>query len=161
MSHLGDIVLFAEMVLAKFRVCFLTSEYDCSLTFSVKISSPIIKDGKMYRTELLRCTSRVYQLDDLSPEHKSAFATWYKAIFDSNSEGIDDALLRYCVSALAMEVMFHFPVVQRNPKFSCKSPPHYSRRLPWLARKTDWTTTRCRPVCHTSLDRCSGGHSLA
>lgn len=76
-SHLGDIVLFAEMVLAKFR-----------------ISSPIIKDGKMYRTELLRCTSRVHQQDDLSPEHKSAFATWYKAIFDSNSEGIDDALLR-------------------------------------------------------------------
>lgn len=86
-SHLGDIVLFAEMVLAKFR-----------------ISSPIIKDGKMYRTELLRCTSRVYQLDELSPEHKSAFATWYKAIFDSNSEGIDDALLRTTKPQILLQI---------------------------------------------------------
>ncbi|KAG1761900.1 mediator complex subunit Med5-domain-containing protein [Suillus occidentalis] len=86
-SHLGDIVLFAEMVLAKFR-----------------ISSPIIKDGKVYRTELLRCTSRVYQLDDLSPEHKSAFATWYKAIFDSNSEGIDDALLRTTKPQILLQI---------------------------------------------------------
>ncbi|KAG2366610.1 mediator complex subunit Med5-domain-containing protein [Suillus spraguei] len=86
-SHLGDIVLFAEMVLAKFR-----------------ISSPIIKDGKIYRTELLRCTSRVYQLDELSPEHKSAFATWYKAIFDSNSEGIDDALLRTTKPQILLQI---------------------------------------------------------
>ncbi|KAG2044771.1 mediator complex subunit Med5-domain-containing protein [Suillus americanus] len=86
-SHLGDIVLFAEMVLAKFR-----------------ISSPIIKDGKMYRTELLRCTSRVYQLDELSPEHKSAFVTWYKAIFDSNSEGIDDALLRTTKPQILLQI---------------------------------------------------------
>ncbi|KAG1899144.1 mediator complex subunit Med5-domain-containing protein [Suillus fuscotomentosus] len=86
-SHLGDIVLFAEMVLAKFR-----------------ISSPIIKDGKMYRTELLRCTSRVYQLDELSLEHKSAFATWYKAIFDSNSEGIDDALLRTTKPQILLQI---------------------------------------------------------
>lgn len=86
-SHLGDIVLFAEMVLAKFR-----------------ISSPIIKDGKMYRTELLRCTSRVHQQDDLSPEHKSAFATWYKAIFDSNSEGIDDALLRTTKPQILLQI---------------------------------------------------------
>ncbi|KAG1783872.1 mediator complex subunit Med5-domain-containing protein [Suillus placidus] len=86
-SHLGDIVLFAEMVLAKFR-----------------ISSPIIKDGKFYRTELLRCTSRVYQLDELSPEHKSAFVTWYKAIFDSNSEGIDDALLRTTKPQILLQI---------------------------------------------------------
>jgi mediator of RNA polymerase II transcription subunit 5 len=59
-----------------------------------QISSPIIKGGKTYRTELLRHTSRVYQADELSPEHKSAFTTWFKAIFDSSSEGIDDAILR-------------------------------------------------------------------
>lgn len=86
-SHLGDIVLFAEMVLAKFR-----------------ISSPIMKDGKMYRTELLRCTSRVYQVDELSPEHKSAFATWFKAIFDINSEGIDDALLRTTKPQILLQI---------------------------------------------------------
>ncbi|KAG1757493.1 mediator complex subunit Med5-domain-containing protein [Suillus lakei] len=86
-SHLGDIVLFAEMVMAKFR-----------------ISSPIIKDGKMYRTELLRCTSRVYQPDELSPEHKSAIATWYKAIFDSNSEGIDDALFRTTKPQILLQI---------------------------------------------------------
>ncbi|KAG1755207.1 mediator complex subunit Med5-domain-containing protein [Suillus paluster] len=86
-SHLGDIVLFAEMVLAKFR-----------------ISSPIIKGGKMYRTELLRCTSRVYQVDELSPEHKSAFVTWFKAIFDSSSEGIDDALLRTTKPQILLQI---------------------------------------------------------
>ncbi|KAF9229359.1 hypothetical protein BS17DRAFT_771335 [Gyrodon lividus] len=76
-SHLGDIVLFAQMVLTKFQ-----------------ISMPSLKKGaKDFRTDFLR-SSRVYHPDDLPPEMKTVFAGWFKAIFDSSSEGIDDTILR-------------------------------------------------------------------
>ncbi|KAG6334298.1 hypothetical protein ID866_4795 [Astraeus odoratus] len=76
-SHLGNIVLFVQMVLTKFR-----------------ISSPTLKKGdKVVRTDFLR-SSRVYSVDDLPHEAKSVFSGWFKAIFDSSSEGIDDIILR-------------------------------------------------------------------
>ncbi|KIJ68368.1 hypothetical protein HYDPIDRAFT_124791 [Hydnomerulius pinastri MD-312] len=76
-SHLGDIVLFIEMVLTKFQ-----------------ISAPTLRKGdKVLRTDLLR-SSRIYHLDELPAEIKTVFAGWFKAIFDSSSEGIDDTILR-------------------------------------------------------------------
>ncbi|KAF8843987.1 hypothetical protein BDN67DRAFT_1066405 [Paxillus ammoniavirescens] len=76
-SHLGDIVLFVQMVLSKFQ-----------------ISAPSFKKGaKVFRTDFLR-SSRVYHPDELPPEMKSVFTGWFKAIFDSSSEGIDDTILR-------------------------------------------------------------------
>ncbi|KAF9242868.1 hypothetical protein BU15DRAFT_86664 [Melanogaster broomeanus] len=70
-SHLGDIVLFAQM-----------------------ISAPSLKKGtKVFRTDLLR-SSRVYHPDELPSEMKIVFTGWFKAIFDSSSEGIDDTILR-------------------------------------------------------------------
>ncbi|KIJ21680.1 hypothetical protein PAXINDRAFT_105041 [Paxillus involutus ATCC 200175] len=76
-SHLGDIVLFVQMVLSKFQ-----------------ISAPSFKKGaKLFRTDFLR-SSRVYHPDELPPGMKSVFTGWFKAIFDSSSEGIDDTILR-------------------------------------------------------------------
>ncbi|KIM67250.1 hypothetical protein SCLCIDRAFT_109053 [Scleroderma citrinum Foug A] len=76
-SHLGNIVLFVQMLLTKFR-----------------ISSPTLKKGdKVLRTDFLR-SSRVYNADDLPAEAKFVFAGWFKAIFDSSNEGIDDTILR-------------------------------------------------------------------
>ncbi|KAL4071001.1 mediator complex subunit Med5-domain-containing protein [Scleroderma citrinum] len=76
-SHLGNIVLFVQMLLTKFRIS----------------SSTVKKGDKALRTDFLR-SSRVYYADDLPPEVKSVFAGWFKAIFDSSSEGIDDTILR-------------------------------------------------------------------
>ncbi|KIK93655.1 hypothetical protein PAXRUDRAFT_144629 [Paxillus rubicundulus Ve08.2h10] len=75
-SHLGDIVLFVQMVLSKFEA-----------------TSSFKKGAKVFRTDFLR-SSRVYHPDELPPEMRSVFAGWFKAIFDSSSEGIDDTILR-------------------------------------------------------------------
>ncbi|KAG9314425.1 hypothetical protein JVU11DRAFT_5222 [Chiua virens] len=76
-SHLGDVVLFIQMVLTKFQ-----------------ISAPSLRrNGKVLSTEILR-SSRVYHAEDLPLDVRSVFAGWFKAIFDSSSEGIDDTILR-------------------------------------------------------------------
>ncbi|KAH0838360.1 mediator complex subunit Med5-domain-containing protein [Lanmaoa asiatica] len=76
-SHLGDVVLFIQMVLTKFQ-----------------ISAPSLRRGsKVLRTDFLR-SSRVYHTEDLPPDVKTVFTGWFKAIFDSSSEGIDDTILR-------------------------------------------------------------------
>ncbi|KAG6381238.1 hypothetical protein JVT61DRAFT_5642 [Boletus reticuloceps] len=77
-SHLGDVVLFIQMVLTKFR----------------SISAPSLRRGsKVLRTDILR-SSRAYHPDDLPPDVKLVFTGWFKAIFDKSSEGIDDTILR-------------------------------------------------------------------
>lgn len=77
-SHLGNIVLFVQVVLTKFRIS----------------ASTLKKGDKVLRTDFLR-SSRVYHLDDLPLEAKSVFPAWFKAIFDSSSDnGIDDAIFR-------------------------------------------------------------------
>ncbi|KAI9572901.1 hypothetical protein HD554DRAFT_2014555 [Boletus coccyginus] len=76
-THLGDVVLFIQMVLTKFQ-----------------ISAPSLRrSGKVLRTDILR-SSRVYHAEDLIPDVKAVFSGWFKAIFDSSSEGIDDTILR-------------------------------------------------------------------
>ncbi|KAH7931048.1 hypothetical protein BV22DRAFT_1053726 [Leucogyrophana mollusca] len=77
-SHLGDIVLFVQLVLGRFQ-----------------ISASALKRGdKVLPTDYLRSTATIYRLDELSGENVTAFNAWFKAIFDSNSEGIDDTILR-------------------------------------------------------------------
>jgi mediator of RNA polymerase II transcription subunit 5 len=39
----------------------------------------------------------VYAVKDLTGENMTAFAAWFKALFDSGSEGIEDTILR-CVA---------------------------------------------------------------
>ncbi|KAI6031767.1 mediator complex subunit Med5-domain-containing protein [Pisolithus microcarpus] len=70
-SHLGNIVL------TKFRIS----------------ASTLKKGDTRLRTDFLR-SSRVYHLDDLPAEAKSVFPAWFKAIFDTSSDGIEDTILR-------------------------------------------------------------------
>lgn len=59
-----------------------------------QISAPSLrKGGKVLRTDVLR-SSRIYHSEDLPPDVKMVFAAWFKAIFESSSEGIEDTILR-------------------------------------------------------------------
>jgi len=42
----------------------------------------------------LKSTAAVHAIDDLSGEDAAAFGAWFKALFDSSSEGIEDTILR-------------------------------------------------------------------
>ena len=44
--------------------------------------------------DLLDSAGVVYRVDDLKGEDLAAFNTWHKALFDSQSEGIEDSVLR-------------------------------------------------------------------
>ncbi|KAJ6604728.1 mediator complex subunit Med5-domain-containing protein [Mycena vulgaris] len=77
-SHLGDVVLFVQSTLTRFHL-----ETDIFTSGVRSISSGF-----------LRSTAIVHRLDDLSEEDAIAFNAWYKALFDSSSEGIEDTILR-------------------------------------------------------------------
>ncbi|KAJ7786401.1 hypothetical protein B0H16DRAFT_30240 [Mycena metata] len=77
-SHLGDVVLFVQSTLARFHL-----ETDI-----------FTSEGRSISSGFLRSTAIVHRLDDLSGEDAIAFHAWYKALFDSSSEGIEDTILR-------------------------------------------------------------------
>ena len=84
------------MVLTKFQASIFHPYVliNCVRINVVQISAPSLrKGGKVLRTEFLR-SSRVYHPEDLPLDVKTVFTGWFKAIFDSSSEGIDDTILR-------------------------------------------------------------------
>ncbi|KAJ7293655.1 hypothetical protein C8J57DRAFT_33900 [Mycena rebaudengoi] len=76
-SHLGDVVLFLQY-LSRFHL-----ETD---VFSF--------GGRSISSAFLRSTAVVHTIGALSGEDAIAFTAWYKALFDSRSEGIEDTILR-------------------------------------------------------------------
>ncbi|KIK71078.1 hypothetical protein GYMLUDRAFT_185434 [Collybiopsis luxurians FD-317 M1] len=76
LSHLGDVVLFLHLILARFD--FQTT------SFSV--------NGRTISTEFLKMTARAYARDSLSGADSITFDTWFKELFDS--EGIEDTIIR-------------------------------------------------------------------
>ncbi|KAI0788572.1 mediator complex subunit Med5-domain-containing protein [Abortiporus biennis] len=77
-SHLGDIVLFLELTFARFN---LSSEL-------------FVLNGRKLNAALLASVAVSYPVEALESGDASAFTAWFKALFDNNSEGIDDAILR-------------------------------------------------------------------
>ncbi|KAJ7492546.1 mediator complex subunit Med5-domain-containing protein [Mycena latifolia] len=77
-SHLGDVVLFVQSTLTRFHL-----ETDL-----------FTSGGRSISAGFLRSTAIVHRPDDLSEEDSIAFSAWYKALFDSSSEGIEDTILR-------------------------------------------------------------------
>lgn len=77
-SHLGDVVLFVQYTLARFQ-------FDTT-TFT--------KDGRSISTAFLKSAFTVYPVENLPPDELLSFNGWFKAIFDSSSEGIEDTILR-------------------------------------------------------------------
>ncbi|KAJ7487681.1 hypothetical protein B0H11DRAFT_1720623 [Mycena galericulata] len=77
-SHLGDVVLFVQSTLTRFHL-----ETDV-----------FTSGGRSISSGFLRSTAIVHRLDELSDQDTIAFNAWYKALFDSSSEGIEDTILR-------------------------------------------------------------------
>ncbi|KAJ6575197.1 mediator complex subunit Med5-domain-containing protein [Mycena capillaripes] len=77
-SHIGDVVLFVQSTLTRYHL-----ETDV-----------FTSGGRSISSGFLRSTAIVHRLDDLSEEDTVAFSAWYKALFDSSSEGIEDTILR-------------------------------------------------------------------
>ncbi|KAJ7070959.1 hypothetical protein C8F01DRAFT_1244634 [Mycena amicta] len=77
-SHLGDVVLFIQSTLTRFHLQNDTFSYG----------------GRKVSSHFVRSTAVVYGVAELSGEDSAAFNIWYKALFDRNSEGIEDTILR-------------------------------------------------------------------
>ncbi|KAF7320403.1 Mediator of RNA polymerase II transcription subunit 5 [Mycena kentingensis (nom. inval.)] len=77
-SHLGDVVLFVQCTIARFHL-----QGD---VFSF--------GGRKVSSHFIRSTSAVHDVGELKGEDQVAFTAWYKALFDRNSEGIEDTILR-------------------------------------------------------------------
>ncbi|OCH95796.1 hypothetical protein OBBRIDRAFT_745014 [Obba rivulosa] len=77
-SHLGDVVLFAQSTIARFNLL--------QLTFPMKARS--------VSPWCLHSAALVHRVEDLKGEDATAFQNWFKALFDSSSEGIEDTILR-------------------------------------------------------------------
>ncbi|KAL0951090.1 hypothetical protein HGRIS_007828 [Hohenbuehelia grisea] len=77
-THLGEIVLFLQDTTARFHL----------------ESRKYTNGDKTVTTDLLRGASIVIPIEELSKEDATAFGVWFKALFDNNSEGIEDGILR-------------------------------------------------------------------
>ncbi|KAF8503938.1 mediator complex subunit Med5-domain-containing protein [Hysterangium stoloniferum] len=77
-THIGEVVLFLQSVLARFRIT----------------SSVFRVDDRVLRSDGLRSTSVVFPYGTLSEDDRVTINAWRKAIFDHDSEGIDDEILR-------------------------------------------------------------------
>ncbi|KAI0963789.1 hypothetical protein AcW1_000766 [Taiwanofungus camphoratus] len=76
--HLGDIVLFLQSTVARFN-----------------LSLPVFVVGnRILNADLLRLAATIHNVSDLKGEDASAFNAWFKALFDSSCEGIEDTIFR-------------------------------------------------------------------
>jgi mediator of RNA polymerase II transcription subunit 5 len=51
-------------------------------------------EGRILSAGYLTANDIVYSVEKLSGDDAVAFSTWFKALFDSSSEGIEDSILR-------------------------------------------------------------------
>ncbi|KIJ33080.1 hypothetical protein M422DRAFT_265113 [Sphaerobolus stellatus SS14] len=78
-SHIGEVVLFLQSrVLARFKIT----------------SSVFHINDRVLRSDVLHSSSAVYAPESLSDPDKATLDAWRKVIFDRNSDGIDDNILR-------------------------------------------------------------------
>ncbi|KAK0465088.1 mediator complex subunit Med5-domain-containing protein [Desarmillaria tabescens] len=77
-SHLGDIVMFSQYTLAHFNL-------DAKM---------FVQGDRTVSGLFLQSASQVFFHESLSGEDAQAFNAWFKTLFDSGSEGIEDTILR-------------------------------------------------------------------
>lgn len=90
-------VLFIQSTLSRFRVSLSQTR----LTFvlidewlpQLDADTFMFGDKKLSATYLKSITNVLLQ-EDLRGENATAFNAWFKALFDSSSEGIEDTILR-------------------------------------------------------------------
>jgi mediator of RNA polymerase II transcription subunit 5 len=51
-------------------------------------------DNQIMTTDFLNSTDAIHPVESLTAEDAVAFNSWFKALFDSSSEGIEDTILR-------------------------------------------------------------------
>ena len=61
--------------------------------FQLNIDKLTLGD-KTLQSDLINCNAVFRSVDDLAGGDASVFNSWFKALFDSSSEGIEDAILR-------------------------------------------------------------------
>ncbi|KAL9716176.1 hypothetical protein Ac2012v2_000621 [Leucoagaricus gongylophorus] len=77
-SHLGDVVLLVQYTVIRFRLSTSHIPFmDQSISASYLFSSTTVQDPGI-----------------LSSDEANSFTAWFKALFDSNSEGIEDNIIR-------------------------------------------------------------------
>ncbi len=94
-SHLGDVVLLVQYVVVRYRVgispCF--SGW-CSLTSGQLSPNNIFLNDQTASASYLFSSTSSQDPGTMSIEEATAFASWFKALFDSSSEGIEDTIFR-------------------------------------------------------------------
>ncbi|CCM05148.1 uncharacterized protein FIBRA_07357 [Fibroporia radiculosa] len=76
-SHLGDVVLFVQEAVARFNFSYPT----------------VTLGDRKLDLAVIRPTAVVYPVSQLGHD-SNVFYLWFKALFDTNSEGIEDTILR-------------------------------------------------------------------
>ncbi|KAH9082083.1 hypothetical protein EDB83DRAFT_2310327 [Lactarius deliciosus] len=85
-GNLGDIVLFVQLATARF-----------------KIPDTLKHKNRPLDMSYLRKTDAILNSPVLTADEARALRTWFKALFDKNSEGIEDGVLRfYVMSSLSL-----------------------------------------------------------
>ncbi|KAF5375095.1 hypothetical protein D9758_000207 [Tetrapyrgos nigripes] len=77
-SYLGNVILFLQVAVVR---------------YNVQDNNLAVEDRKL-SAKFLKTTSAVLALESLPQEDLTAFKTWFKTLFDSSSEGIEDTILR-------------------------------------------------------------------
>lgn len=91
-GNLGDIVLFAQLAMARFKVA--GGFFEILGPFNnVQISDTLKHKNRTLDISYLRKADATLMLTAPTAEAK-ALKTWFKALFDKNSEGIEDGVLR-------------------------------------------------------------------
>jgi mediator of RNA polymerase II transcription subunit 5 len=91
-GNLGDVVLFAQLAITRFKVIRVFSEI-LGLFNTIQISDTLKHKNRPLDISYLRRADAIPVLSAPTAEAK-AFKTWSKALFDKNSEGIEDGVLR-------------------------------------------------------------------
>ncbi|KAI0067732.1 hypothetical protein BV25DRAFT_1819150 [Artomyces pyxidatus] len=77
-SHLGDIVIFLQVTATRYNLP----------------RQPQTLGNRKLDPNFLRTTNVTIRFSTFSPDQRGAFSAWFKALFDKNSEGIEDGILR-------------------------------------------------------------------
>lgn len=94
-AHLGDVVLFLQVVLARYQVSYSHSFLTNTNTNHWQLGAqPFSLGDRKLSTLRLLSAGNICRDDGFKGEDISAYVSWYKALFDPQSEGIEDSILR-------------------------------------------------------------------
>ena len=94
-THLGDVVLFVQYTISRFHARIKTSQSSAFANDPFQLENRTFAlEGRILSASYLTANDIAYSADKLSGDDAVAFSAWFKALFDSSSEGIEDSILR-------------------------------------------------------------------